>query len=429
MPNTASSPASSYSATTTHTKPLLKQQYDNNDNNNDNEEKPLTPLEKWSFFCLWISFALIGHMCKGFHVGLSDYLKQSDNQPPAYSILVLGNTFVLLLYSPRMIYKLFRYIFSNSSDLINEEDGIQERREALSFHYLWQDRIKPILTHWSSYAFAFAAMLRAFTKGKSVDYTSAMFVQLMLIFSPFFIEFIQSFIMKKSKLQWQTITAVVIAAIGSFCIVLGGTTRSEQGFHWLPNFHQFGEEIDKNDAIGIVLALFAALFLSIRTVLLNYISDSEHLKISCENVFVGLRVIYSLSFLIPFLVLGSSDFNHFKQFTWIQWCIFFVTSIFNYGIGSYFNIYATVKLGSSMFGVLLPTRLLATTIIAVALLGDKVNNLFHILGFMLILIGTSGYMIWRKRNDESPSFSDQKPILRRSKNRTMEPFSNLKLFQ
>jgi len=391
-----------------------------------------TGLDKWQFFVLWYGLAALSHLAKGGHNAFASYLNtDKQKKPPEFSLLAFGNLLVLLCYTPRIIYKVMQTIRTRhanwQSTTVTEPQEQQEEQLTLQRHgsmrILWNSG-RSFLTHPALYIFLTSIMVRALVRSQALGFTTAVLLQLVELQAPFIITFVSVYVFKRGALRWQTVLTLVATLVGSVALILGESTNQESGFHWMPNFSNTAANFGVNHLIGLSLAFISAFTLASRTLTVDYITVHEHMKLSCENMFIAEKLVLCTVLLALSLVFG--DYSQFGAMGWKQWSIFLLTSFVNEFIGSFLSIYGTAKLGSTTYGILLPIRLFSTIFIAMILLGETINNFLEILGIVVITVSLIAYMSWNryatshKRLLDTPSFSN-------SSRYRMEPFSNLKI--
>lgn len=388
--------------------------YNDGDDDSETDDVEISTSGRWIFFVGWIFLSSISHICIGAHFAMNQYLNQ-EPKPPPYTLPAFGNLFILVVYSSRLGTGLFNYWFLNRE---NYHRPVKRR----VFNVV--SRLRALFTHWPFYIFVLSVGIRTLTKGLSLDYTEATYVQLVMLFTPFVIVILNALLFRKRKVRWELIGTLVVMAIGSFILLIGSGTRDEAGFYFRPHIVHVFKKFDRNDMLGLGFALISTVTLASKTVFLSHLVDEYELKLSCSNLFVIERLTRVVLFILPALFVG--DLHDFTLFTYRQWIVFFLIALFNNGIGSFLDIYATAKLGSSIYGTLLPLRLVSTVFLDWLLLGQRVNNLFQLIGFAIIFSSLLLFMISTKKKDTEESF-DRKPLLRRTKGQNMDPFSNLKL--
>jgi drug/metabolite transporter (DMT)-like permease len=391
---------------------LLTDQHDNAQQQQTTIDDTPNERTRWIFFLGWYSAAILVHIMKGGHNGMTKYMKELEHGPPPYSSNALGNLFVLILYSPRIIEKLSKYY------VWNKKLSPSERASDT-----W-GKLKKIFGHWSVYGFMVACFLRAFCKDKALDWTSVIFVQLMLSFTPFVVILTTSLILRKDKLRWQVIVTLLASTLGSIILILGESTY-EKRWTWFPDWSKIGQAFHRSDVLGIFLASVAAVFYGLSTVFVDYAVDNEYFELTCEDLFIAERILQGVPFFI--LAVAFGDLSQFKNLSASTWIIFFASGISNYGVGAYLNIYSTAKLGAPTVGLLSPIRIVSALFISMILMNETISNSLELLGLIIIGVSLICYMIWKKYNDGEIG-PDTQRVLRNSRQTHMEPFSKLKLY-
>lgn len=391
---------------------------------NDQSSKPLLkhgipPRERWTFFIAWYTAIIVTHILKGAHNSASKYLKHEEHSPPPYSVTGFGNLLVVALYTPRIIQKLLVFFVARTEYNGTTEGTFSERVRIAG------NKIRRVVSHWSIYGFIIACFLRAFCKDKALGWTKAIFVQLMLAFTPFVVVLTTTLILRKGRLKWQILATLLLSAAGSVVLLLGESTYESTSWTWFPDWKSLGQDVHRSDLVGVALAILSTIFYGLSTVFIDYSVDNQYFELTCENLFVAERIIQGIPFLI--LAVAFGDLTQFKEVTWYNWLLFFGTSIGNYGIGAYLNVYATAKLGATTVGLLSPIRIIAALFTAMILLQETLNNTLQIIGIAIISISLISYSLWKKYNDKEIGH-DKQAVLRYSNKPHMEPFSPLRLF-
>ncbi len=315
-----------------------------------------------------------------------------------------------------------------------EKPQQQLLKRQYSLHILW-NRGKSFLMHPAFYILLVSVVVRSLVRAPALDYTTAVFFQLVELQAPIVIAFVSVYVFKRGTLHKATIFVLVATLAGSLALIMGETTNHEPGFHWSPNFKNITSNFGLGHLIGISLAFVSAITLASKTLAIDYITVNEHMRLSCENMFIAEKLALAVVFMTLSLIFG--DYSQFGTMGWKRWSVFLFTTFFNEFLGSFLSIYATAKLGSTTYGIMLPIRLLSTIFIAMIMLGEAINNFLEIVGIVVVAASLIVYMTWKRfeakkqknGNNNSQSQDDASsmaPSLKTSSRFRMEPFSNLR---
>lgn len=410
-------PAAS-SANDTEITPLAVVDHPTHPQKRQDEERTKTYLPP--FFIKWYLASIVAHLCTGAHNAFSEYLTLDKNTaPPPHALNAFGNTMILLLYMPRILMKLVSYFLW---DVKNVGQPWTHRCKNAS-HNVFQ-----VLKHVVVYAYASSVFLKVFMKSKSLEYTNVIFLQSILLLTPFAIVLLERVFMRSRKsFQLPIILAFVVTFMGGVMLLLGETTSlcKDAKFYFLPDWHALGKNVTKKDWIGIAMAFVSMSCYAWSTLFVQYATseDTHYFKYSCENLYIADRSICAVTFSILTFSLG--DMKDFLHMTTTKWIVFFLSSTVDFGIGSYLNLFATSKLGGATNGLFLPLRLVSALFIAMITMHIRINSILQIIGIATIGSGLLTFMLWKKKK-ETGTIKDSGRKLKHEREPDMAPFSEVR---
>jgi len=191
----------------------------------------------------------------------------------AFTLLCLTNLGAFIIYTPRMIFKYGRRsTFQKAKSNINQAGGffklVYKHRYFIGMMCLYQLSIVS------------GSSLREL----ATYYSTATYVQLTLLSSPFIIYFLGILVFGTEKFSWLDVLSCLFTVTGAVIVILASSTRPSEDldgkpveFHWKwwPDFSHLGRGFNwPNDFIGIVVALISSVFFSMKMNTVNKLSTS-----------------------------------------------------------------------------------------------------------------------------------------------------------
>ena len=148
------------------------------------------------------------------------------------------------------------------------------------------------------------------------------------------------------------------------------------------------------DVLGLTLAAIATLLLSVYFVLMKHVTT----KSSSEALFFMQIIVLPLTLFLPSILLRENYGTWLKlEFPW-DWVIAFAT------LSVYFvnllQIMAIKILSANVVGCVLAVRLVAAVTFAWILLGEKLINLYEIIGCILVMVTITLYLVDKAINEK-----------------------------
>lgn len=282
--------------------------------------------ERFQFVVGWI-ICLVSHILFGIQPILGRYLqKNGASHPiPTMNLIFASNVLVLVVYSPRLLYLLVRYVWRRcirrGEMLVDEESGlsvdVDSRLDATlddenstvaaegeevkqqgavatgtnKFSWLLRlsHRLRSTLDRYIFLIiFIVSRLLRTSTNVLSSKYTKAIYVQLFGLSTPFMVSaisigIVNRYVPKAQREKWsiKSIVAMVITVLGGVMIIVGGAVNVTPDFKWYSfltnvtiDWSRFWRDFGFYDIVGMVLSLLASLCLSIYMISARFMNQS-----------------------------------------------------------------------------------------------------------------------------------------------------------
>ncbi|KAG2374754.1 hypothetical protein C9374_010498 [Naegleria lovaniensis] len=386
-------------------------------------ERLKTLLEKLKPALGWLSCIMV-HVLFGMHPIFSRYLQsQSENKLPSLLLITSCHLAAILIYLPRMIYLLIYYVKERISKKKNPKNTTTlEEHENSSNHQdmnsepiasrggsLWS-RIKEKVRQFLPLTFfCISLVTRSVTNIMSSKFTSAIFVQLFALTTPFILAFVTVFIYNKWFLRGhakesfglKAWVSMILTVIGGVVIIIGSVVeKSATPQPWYAFFYtyaidwsSFSEHITWWDLLGISMSLVSSACLVWYMLCLRYMKQEEKsniVTVTGENLFILQLFIMGFIFLIPSLIID--DWTLWTKLSPKDWIMFFCFTIFVFMLANHLNIFAISALGSSVVGSILALRLVSTIVFSILILQESLKTIWQLLGCILVLASVSYFM-------------------------------------
>jgi drug/metabolite transporter (DMT)-like permease len=294
----------------------------------------------------WVSIALGAHAAWGLYPVLARYL-QTESLLPTFSILALGNLFVLLTAG--------RYLWRNTE------------LSAFRMPLLW--------------LFGLIVVLRATTNIASARYTLSIYVQLITQATPFIV-ILMSTLLFREKLPRFTIPAVILSVIGAVLMVgsdFGGGVANDP---------------TRQDWLGVGLAMTSVIMLSTYMVLVRR-TVTTATNISGE----ALLLVQLVSIIVvtgAMSLFRGEDWTQYTRIGATDWAIMLAFSFVVFLGANLGQIQAIRQLGAPFVSSLLASRLISALIFGGLLLGEQLQSMWQVLGAGIVAVTITWYL-WKQR--------------------------------
>ncbi len=272
---------------------------------------------------------------------LARYL-QTLSHLPSMAILTLGNLIALLIYAPFAYRHAGPHVFRN-----------------------------PII-----WLFALVVSVRAMTNLTSARFTLAIYVQLITLLTPLLVALLSKLLFR-DRLPPFTLPAIGLSLIGSLLMMSG-----DLGAGVLLR-------LTSSDLIGIAMALVSACALALYMILIPRATGAGNVRaeamllvqlialtITCGGASVALAEPWS-----QFLVIGPLD--------WIVFAGFVIFVLLGANLG---QIVALRQLGAPLVSSTMGWRLISALALAGVLLGERLQNIWQMLGAVIVLVTITFYL-------------------------------------
>lgn len=284
------------------------------------------------------------------------------------------------------------------------------------------------------YIFLISTIVLNVTVVVASKYTSAVYVQLFIVLSPFVITItcivvanlhrvLQTRLLKiiqpdyclfeEEKLNCIGLGTMLVAVLGCVFVVIGGFTQTPETwysflFEYRLNFYAFINNSNPMEFIGIALATLACLALSCYLLIIRYSKirittySIPSVIFSSADIMLVLQLLFMSLFVAPSLLF--EDWQFWLHLSLLDLCQFFVLCIVVYLFGNLLMIRATHKLGPVVSGSMIPLRLISSILASSIILQDYFKSIYQAIGALFTIVSIALFLILRSRNavqDES----------------------------
>jgi drug/metabolite transporter (DMT)-like permease len=346
-------------------------------------------------------FAIVSHLGLGLSPVFSRYLQRLEHPIPPMSILITTYLAVTLVYLPKIAFKVTKHCMQYFS-----ENPLTKEHAKHLFSLFWKD----FMLNWRIWGFVVALVVRCATAEYAAYFTSAVYVILIGLLSPFIIVLIISIIMRNTregkinKITWKTFAALLATISGSVIIILGGITNTHSDleanwydfvFKWEVQWNELGHTFTRDDAIGVTLAFLSAVFLSIYIVLVR------ELKTACAKTSIawmvsgdGMLMFQYLSIMIPFLIpsLVFESWKPYLMLDWKDWLVFVAYAFIVIWMSQLTSLVAIQVLGATLVGAALPLRIVSAIICSAVLLHENLTSGWQVIGSVIVVLSVAMFL-------------------------------------
>jgi drug/metabolite transporter (DMT)-like permease len=328
---------------------------------------------------------------------------------PTFALLGSIHLVILILFIPRLIYLAIKH------------------RQKITCAQIGTFFKKEILTNWILYVFAISAIAVTLLLTLAPRFTKAIYVQLILLITPFVVSFICIIIAKihrminarlkkpsdsfvlfaDERITVLDILALCVAVAGGILVIFGGLADPTQVsptdpwyqfvYRWKLDFTAFSSNFSSNDILGIFLTLAAVFVMAIFWLVIRLIAIRQEVYkwesiffISAESSFL-VQAAAHVVFLIPSFAI--EDWTFWARLTWQEGLFFAILVIAVYLFASLAQIIASQSIGPSATATLLPTRLVVTILAAALILQEYFATNWQLIGSVVVIIGITLYMV------------------------------------
>ncbi|KAF0984323.1 hypothetical protein FDP41_007500 [Naegleria fowleri] len=391
----------------------------------------------------WISCIMV-HVLFGIHPIFSRYLQsQSENKLPSLLLITSCHIAAILIYLPRMIYLLIVHVKDriskkriparaqeeHSNDQSNQNEDLTPI--ASSGDNLWKRIKEKVRQFLPLTCFCISLVTRSVTNIMSSKFTSAIFVQLFALTTPFILAFVTVFVYNKWFLRGhakesfglKAWISMILTVIGGVVIIIGSVVKkSETPQPWYAffytyaiNWSSFSEHITWWDLLGISMSLISSACLVWYMLCLRYMKQEEKsniVTVTGENLFILQILVMGFIFLIPSVIVD--DWTIWTKLSTKDWIMFFSFTIFVFMLANHLNIFAISTLGSSVVGSILALRLVSTIVFSILILQESLKSIWQLLGCLIVLTSVSYFMYTEYQQEKAKKKQEKMEIKEKS---------------
>ncbi|EFC37211.1 predicted protein [Naegleria gruberi] len=384
----------------------------------------------------WLACIAV-HTLFGIHPIFSRYLQStSPNKFPPMLLVTSCHVAAILLYSPRIVYLLIVYLrnkWKNRKEIKEMKertmnDDEEQQQQVVSNTALFERIKKRIKFFLPIISFFVSLVLRSFTNVVSSKYTSALFVQLFALTTPFILAFLTVFVYNrwfirdvnnKEKFGLKAGLTMVVTFVGGAIIIIGSIVPKSENvslpwysfiFTYQIDFNSISENITLWDLLGIASSIISSVCLVWYMLSLRYMKQEESqgnaVSVTGESLFILQLFILALTFVVPSLIVD--DWTLWTRLNTKDWIMFFGFTIFVYMMANHLNIFAISMLGSTRVGSMLALRLISTIFFSILILQESLKSIWQLLGCIIVLASVS-YFMYSESQQEKKSATVQQP--------------------
>ena len=229
---------------------------------------------------------------------------------------------------------------------------------------------------WEMWLLAGMALGRSITKLLGLQFTYAVYVQLIDMAVPLLTPIV-AWLLLREEMPSGTVAAILATSIGSFLVVTGDP------FHIsLPN--------GLNDLIGIGFALASALLMTLSVVYTRKLTTRQQ-SFGPEGLFVAQVLLVGATY------WGLSAMSHesWEPFTQIEpwvWGVFAVFILVSLVAAGLTQIRSISRIKAALFSSLLSWRLAVAVLAAWVLLGERLSSVWQAAGVIVVIATITIYV-------------------------------------
>lgn len=290
---------------------------------------------------IWLLVTLLAHTGWGAYPVLARYL-QTISDLPSMAILALGNLLALIVYVPFA----YRHIRTD----------------------IWHT---PII-----WLFALVVSIRAMTNLTSSRFTLAIYVQLITLLTPLIVALLSKLFFR-NRLPRFTLPAIGLSFFGSLLMMSGDLSNGTV------------LRLTESDVLGIAIALVSAFALAFYMILIPRATSVGN--ISAEAMLFAQLVALTVTCGAMSLLLGEQwdRFAVIGPHDWMVFAAFVVFVLLGANLG---QIVALRHLGAPLVSSTMGWRLISALGLAALLLGEQLQNLWQVLGAIIVLVTITVYL-------------------------------------
>ena len=289
-----------------------------------------------------VGLAIIAHTGFGLYVVFLKYLMR---YLPPYRTLAVGFTIGL----PLVILVIYR---------------------AVNWHEF---------ARWEMWLLAVLALGRSITKLLALQYTYAVYVQLIDMAVPLLTP-ILAWLLLREEMPSGTLPAIVATSLGSFLVI------TVDPFHMsLPNGF--------SDLVGIGFAIVSAVLMTISVIYTRQLTTRRQ-SFKPEGLFLVQVILVAVTYWI-LTTIGQESWMPFLEITPRVWGVFALFVLISIVAAGATQIQSISRIKAALFSTLLSWRLAVAVLAGWLLLGEKLSTAWQAMG-VLMVIGTITLYVQRQ---------------------------------
>lgn len=241
----------------------------------------------------------------------------------------------------------------------------------LARRYLrWGLLLKPAMI-----ALMLVAASRAVTNILSIEYTLAIYVQLLNLLAPFVVALLGSLVFAEEPPP-HTIKAMLVATVGAALVIVGNPLR-------------FSVSLGPTDALGIVMALASVLALGLWTHISRLNTNRQGVEPVTTLVAqaAGVAIVSAVT-----SVIFGQDWGAWGQLSLRGWALFALIAASIQVGGNILQITALSRLRAAVFSSFTAWRLVVALAGGALLLNERLTSLWQIVGALVVIVTVTLYL-------------------------------------
>jgi drug/metabolite transporter (DMT)-like permease len=284
-----------------------------------------------------------------------------------------------------------------------------------------------ILTLFQLWVYISTVLGRSVTNMYSSRLTSAIYVQLIALLSPFMVSGMTFLFLRHTpegradRLTIKTFLTLLCTIAGSLLIILGGiksgATSDTTWWHFITNFNidwkTLGSGITLWDGLGMGCALLSNMFLSAYMIMVKILKKANAQSASRfltegEGMFLFQTSATSVFFFGPSLILDNwTPWLMMQVKDWIMFACFVVLVML---LAMLLSIHSIQTLGATTVGATVSIRLVSTIVFSIIILGETMQSAWQLIGAIIVLVSVSLFLYLQNKQHKEFAKEEAKKL-------------------